>query len=299
MQTETSSNRGKISILLILLLLLGTLGILYSIWTKNRELKEESQRLLLEKEVQIQQAIGEINTFKGQNAQLDSIIKVAEEVILAKSASLDSMLAVNRVNESQLKKFKEENKQLGYYKKLYLKQIDSLIQANQVLQAENSGLKQDLGQERQNTERLRDDNANLSNKVALGSILRLKAVSLGGVRMSGTNEKSITKASKVEKLKICMTIMENGLAKKGNRIVYLRIFDPKGSLLMVDGTGSGTTTLKGQEFQYTALAPIEYNQEDTPLCIYWNKGSRFDVGTYKAEVFCDGSLIGNTTIALK
>jgi len=96
MQTETSSNRGKISILLILLLLLGTLGVLYSIWTKNRELKEESQRLLLEKEVQIQQAIGEINTFKGQNAQLDSIIKVAEEVILAKSASLDSMLAVTK-----------------------------------------------------------------------------------------------------------------------------------------------------------------------------------------------------------
>ncbi|MFZ9939303.1 MAG: hypothetical protein ACO3GN_03325 [Bacteroidia bacterium] len=299
MQTETSSNRNKLGFLLILLLLISTLVVLFNIWNKNRELKEESQKLLLEKEVQIQQAISEINSFKGQNAQLDSLIKAAEQSIIAKSASLDSMLAVNRVTESQLRKFKDENKQLGYYKRLYLKQIDSLIQANQVLVAENSGLRQDLNNERVNTERLRDDNANLSNKVALGSILRLKTVSFSGVRISGANEKLISKASKVEKLKICMTLMENALAKKGNRIIYLRIYDPKGALMMVDGTGSGTTTLQGKEFKYTALAPVDYNQEDTPLCIYWNKGGRFDTGTYKVEVFCDGSLIGNNSITLK
>ncbi|MBM3917968.1 MAG: hypothetical protein FJ344_00480 [Sphingomonadales bacterium] len=299
MQNESSSNRNKLGLVLILLLLFGSLGVLYSIWNKNRELKEESQRLLLEKEVQIQQAIGEINTFKGQNAQLDSLVKVAEESLIAKSASLDSMLAVNRITESQLKKFKEENKQLNYYKKLYLKQIDSLIQANQLLIEENNGLKQDISMERITSERLRDDNASLSNKVALGSMLRLKSVSLGGVRMSGTKEKSISKASKVEKLKICIILMENALAKKGNRVVYLRIFDPKGALMQIDGTGSGSTTLQGKEFQYTALAPVDYNQEDTPLCIYWNKGGRFVSGSYKAEVYCDGSLIGNTTLSLK
>lgn len=299
MQTETSSNRNKLGLLLVLLLLLGTLGVLYSIWNKNRELKEESQRLMLEKEVQIQKAIGEINTYKGQNAQLDSLVQVAEVALLAKSASLDSMLALQRVTESQLRKFKEENKQLAYYKKLFLKQIDSLILANQSLLNENSGLKQDISMERKNSERLRDDNASLSNKVALGSMLKLKTVGLSGVRMSGNNEKTISKASKVEKLKICMTLMENSLAQKGKRVVYLRIYDAKGALMLVDGTGSGTTTLQGKEFSYTALAPVEYNQEDTPLCIYWNKGSRFVPGTYKAEVYCDGTLIGSTSLALK
>jgi len=299
MQNESSSNRQKFGFFIVLLLLLAALGVMYSIWNNNKKLKEESQRLLLEKEAQIQQAIGEINTYKGQNAQLDSLVKVAQEDLLAKSASLDSMLAVNRLTESQLRKFKEENKQLGYYKKLYLRQIDSLIQANQVLIAENSGLKQDISTERMNSERLRDDNASLSNKVALGSLLKVKSASFSGIRTSGSNEKVITKASKVEKLKICMTIMENTLAKKGNRVVYLRIFDPKDALLLVDGTGSGSTTLQGKQFQYTALAPVEYTQEDTPLCIYWNKGGQFTPGVYKAEIYCDGSLIGKTSLSLK
>jgi hypothetical protein len=272
---------------------------MYSIWNKNKKLKAESERLLLEKEAQIQQAIGEINTYKGQNAQLDSLVKVAEDALLVKSASLDSMLAVNRLTENQIRKFKEENKQLAYYKKLYLRQIDSLIQANQMLVAENSGLKQDINTERMNSERLKDDNASLSNKVALGSILKIRSASLSGIRMSGKKEKLITKASKVEKLKVCMTLMENALAKKGNRVVYLRIFDPQGALMLVDGTGSGSTTLQGKEFQYTALAPVEYQQEDTPLCIYWNKGGNFVAGSYKAEVYCDGSLIGSTSLSLK
>jgi hypothetical protein len=299
MQNNTSGNRNKIYTLIFLLLLLGTLGVLYSIWNKNRQLKAESQKLLLEKEVQIQQAISEINLFKGQTVQLDSLVKEAEKALIAKSASLDSMLAANRLTEKQLLKFKEENKQLSYYKKLYLKQIDSLIQANQLLVAENSGLRLDISNERMVSERLRDDNASLSNKVALGSLLRLKAVSVIGVRLSGKIEKTINKATKVEKLKICMTLMENALAKKGNRTVYLRILDPKGALMSVDGTGSGTTTMAGKEFQYTALAPVQYEQTDTPLCIYWNKNGKYEAGTYKVEVYCDGAVVGTTTFALK
>ena len=132
--------------MIILLLLFA--GVLYYIWNNNRALKEESKQALLEKEVQVQQAMNEIGMFKGQNAQLDSLVAVAQQELSLKSAQLNSMLTLNRLNEKQLKKFKEENKTLLRFKDVYLRKIDSLIQANQRLLDENSGLKEELSGER-------------------------------------------------------------------------------------------------------------------------------------------------------
>ena len=132
MNETSNSKKGTIILVILLLLLCGTL---FYIWNNNRSLKEESQKALLEKEVQVQQAMNEIGMFKGQNAQLDSMVAVAQRDLSSKSSALDSLLIVSRLSEKQLKKFKEENKQLLRFKDIYLRKIDSLIQANQALLA--------------------------------------------------------------------------------------------------------------------------------------------------------------------
>jgi hypothetical protein len=296
MNETSNSKKGAIILVVLLLLLCGTL---FYIWNNNRSLKEESQKALLEKEVQVQQAMNEIGMFKGQNAQLDSMVAVAQQELSSKSAALDSLLIVSRLSEKQLKKFKEENKQLLRFKDIYLRKIDSLIQANQALLAENSGLKEELSGERATTGQLRDENANLNSKVALGSILKVRDFKMTGVRQSGKNEKTISKAKRVEKLKICLTLLENALAKSGARMVYIRIMDANGVPMFEDGTGSGSTTLNGKEFKYTAMAPVDYTQSDTPLCVYWKKSGTWAVGNYKAEVYCDGQLLGTSELSLK
>ena len=296
MKETGNSSKAPIVLVILLLLLCGTL---FFIWNNNRALKEESKKALLEKEVQIQQAMSEIGMFKGQNAQLDSMVAVAQQELSNKSAALDSLLNVSRLSERQLKKFKEENKQLLRFKDIYLRKIDSLIQANQTLLAENSGLKEELNGERATSGKLRDENANLNSKVALGSLLKVRDFKLSGVRQSGKNEKVISKAKRVEKVKICLTLLENALAKSGSRMVYIRILDANGVPMFEDGTGSGTTTLNGKEFKYTAMAPVDYKQSDTPLCVYWKKSGTWAVGNYKAEVYCDGQLLGAAELSLK
>lgn len=300
MNEEQNSKSKRLALIVVIILLILLNGVFIYVWNTNRVLKEESQKLLLQKEVEYQKAVGELNLFKGKNAQLDSLVEAANAELAAKSIQLDSLLQMNKLSAQQIERFKRENGKLNYYKKLYLEKIDSLIKANETLQVENKSLKAEIKSEQRRNEQLMDQNVNLTNKVALGAVLKVSNFSVEGIRMrSGGKEASTTKARSVEKIKACFTLGENKVANRGNKNVYLRVITPEGSSLWIEDAGSGKFMAQGQETLYTAMATIDYQQEDLPLCIYWTKGTPFAEGTYKAEVYADGMLIGETTFTLR
>jgi len=300
MNEEQNSKSKRLALIVVIILLILLNGVFIYVWNTNRVLKEESQKLLLQKEVEYQKAVGELNLFKGKNAQLDSLVEAANAELAAKSMQLDSLLQMNKLSAQQIERFKRENGKLNYYKKLYLEKIDSLIKANETLQVENKSLKAEIKTEQRRNEQLMDQNVNLTNKVALGAVLKVSNFSVEGIRMrSGGKEAATTKARSVEKIKACFTLGENKVANRGNKNVYLRVITPEGSSLWIEDAGSGKFMAQGQETLYTAMATVDYQQEDLPLCIYWTKGTPFAEGTYKAEVYADGMLIGETSFTLR
>lgn len=300
MNEEKKSNSKRVALIVVIILLILLNGVFIYVWNTNRELKEESQRLLLQKEVEYQKAVGELNLFKGKNEQLDSLVEAANAELALKSVQLDSLLQINKLSAQQIERFKRENGKLNYYKKLYLEKIDSLIKANENLQVENQSLKAEIKTEQRRNERLMDENVNLNNKVALGAVLKVANFSVEGIRMrSASKETSTTRARSVERLKACFTLGENRVANRGNKNVYLRVIAPEGVSLWIEDAGSGKFMASGQETLYTAMATVDYQQEDLPVCIYWTKGSPFTEGTYKAEIYADGILIGETNFTLR
>lgn len=300
MNEEQNSKSKRLALIVVIILLILLNGVFIYVWNTNRVLKEESQKLLLQKEVEYQKAVGELNLFKGKNAQLDSLVEAANIELAAKSSQLDSLLQINKLSAQQIERFKRENGKLNYYKKLYLEKIDSLIKANENLQVENKSLKAEIKTEQRRNEQLMDQNVNLTNKVALGAVLKVSGFIVEGIRMrSGGKEAPTTKARSVEKIKACFTLGENKVANRGNKNVYLRVITPEGSSLWIEDAGSGKFMAQGQETLYTAMATVDYQQEDLPLCIYWTKGTPFAEGTYKAEVYADGLLIGETSFTLR
>lgn len=300
MSEEKKSSSKRLILVLVILVLIILNGVFIYVWNTNRQLKEESQRLLLQKEIEYQKAIGELNLFKGKNAQLDSLVDAANVELAARSISLDSLIQKNKVTAQQLERFKRENGKLNYYKQLYLEKIDSLIKANENLQVENSQLKTEIKQEQKRTDRLIDENVKLSNKVALGAVLKVSDISVEGIRSrSGGKEVSTNRARSTEKLKACFTIGENRVANRGNKVIYLRVIGPEGVTLWIEDAGSGKFMAEGQETLYTASATIDYQQESIPICIYWTKGTPFVEGVYKAEVYADGLLIGENSFSLR
>lgn len=300
MVEEKKSNSKRLALIVVIILLILLNGVFIYVWNTNRVLKEESQRLLLQKEVEFQKAVGELNLFKGKNAQLDSLVEAANLELASKSASLDSLLQINKLSAQQIERFKRENGKLNYYKKLYLEKIDSLIKANEYLQVENRSLKAEIKSEQRRSEQLVDQNVLLSNKVALGAVLKVSNLAVEGIRLrSGGKEVATTRARSVEKIKACFSLGENKVANRGNKNIYLRVISPEGSSLWIEDAGSGKFMAEGQETLYTAMATVDYQQEELPICIYWTKGTPFTEGTYKAEVYADGLLIGETTFNLR
>jgi hypothetical protein len=300
MTDEKKPNSKRLALIIVIILLILLNGVFIYVWNTNRVLKEESQRLLLQKEVEFQKAVGELNLFKGKNAQLDSLVEAANQELASKSASLDSLLQINKLSAQQIERFKRENGKLNYYKKIYLEKIDSLIKANEYLQVENQSLKAVIKSEQRKTEQLTDQNVMLTNKVALGAVLKVSNLAVEGIRMrSGGKEVSTTRARNVEKIKACFTLGENRVANRGNKNIYLRVISPEGSSLWIEDAGSGKFMAEGQETLYTAKATVDYQQEELPICIYWTKGTPFTEGTYKAEVYADGILIGETSFELR
>ena len=110
-------------------------------------------------------------------------------------------------------------------------------------------------------------------------------------------EKVVNKASRTVKLKVCMTLMANPIAKSGSCLVYLRIFAPDG-VLLADPEG-GIFTLNGETVAYSAVREVEYANADLDLCVFYGEKGTYAKGNYKVEAYIHGSLAGTGEAVLR
>ncbi|MEI7977351.1 MAG: hypothetical protein WCI53_00765 [Bacteroidota bacterium] len=242
----------------------------------------------------------ELESYKGQNASLDSLVSQKDGELKLISDRIKRLLAQDRVSKVELDKALEEIEQLRYYKQKYLTQIDSLSTQVVLLNRENVQLKGNIDNQKRNNENLSLENAGLKNKVAIGAKLNTSALTILGIKMrSNGKEKETMKAKQVEKLKLTFKVAENFVAEKGEKEIYLKITSQDGTTLYNQATGTATFKFQGDESLYTQKKVIDFNQEAQDVTIYWSKGTEFALGKYKAEIFADGFRIGAVDFELK
>jgi hypothetical protein len=242
----------------------------------------------------------ELESYKGQNASLDSLVSQKDGELKLISDRVKRLLAQDRVSKVELDKALEEIEQLRYYKQKYLTQIDSLSTQVVLLNRENVQLKGNIDNQKRNNENLSLENAGLKNKVAIGAKLNTSALTILGIKMrSNGKEKETMKAKQVEKLKLTFKVAENFVAEKGEKEIYLKITSQDGTTLYNQATGTATFKFQGDESLYTQKKVIDFNQEAQDVTIYWSKGTEFALGKYKAEIFADGFRIGAVDFELK
>ncbi len=242
----------------------------------------------------------ELESYKGQNASLDSLVSQKDGELKLISDRIKRLLAQDRVSKVELDKALEEIEQLRYYKQKYLTQIDSLSTQVVLLNRENVQLKGNIDNQKRNNENLSLENAGLKNKVAIGAKLNTSALTILGIKMrSNGKEKETMKAKQVEKLKLTFKVAENFVSVKGEKEIYLKITSQDGTTLYNQATGTATFKFQGDESLYTQKKVIDFNQEAQDVTIYWSKGTEFALGKYKAEIFADGFRIGAVDFELK
>lgn len=287
-----STSKVLIGVIVALFVAIVVLGIMYMNQTNQSE--STQAQLTQEKdsiEANLMKMAGEYKNLKTSNDTINTQLQGERSKV---ESLLSEMRRVKSVSYAQIKQYQGELGTLRAIMRSYITQIDSLNTLNQALIAENIDVKKSYSSEKVKNQQLSEQNASLNTQVAKGAIIKARGTKAEPINARG---KEMTRASRVEKVKVCFTIVENSIAKSGIKVVYLRITSPEGYLLaqsQADVFNAG-----GENLVYSAKREVDYQNQDVDLCIFYDTKGELKPGTYSAAVFLEGSQIGSTQFILK
>jgi predicted nuclease with TOPRIM domain len=301
-EQEKDQDSKKVIVIIVITILLGVNALLlWQFFDKKTHLEQVSRELdvtMAEKEslsAELQRVKTEYEKLNQENASLQNQLSAKDEEIRLKIAQIQKL--INSGDATQLKKAKEELTALKALNQVYIVQIDSLKIANKQLVDENVSLNQNLSTANVKVTSLTQENSLLANKVAIASVLKTANLRALGVRYKGSGkETETTKAKSTDRIKTCFTISENLVVEKGPKDIFVRVLSPDGAVM---STSSETFIFNGQATLYTTKESIMYENRDTDLCVYWEKGNTYNSGKYTIELYCEGNQIGVATLVLK
>ena len=230
-----------------------------------------------------------------ENSGLQNQLSAKDEEIKQKIADIQKL--INSGDATQLKKAKEELALLKALNQTYTDQMDSLRATNKLLSDQNLNLTDSLSTTTNKVSSLTQENSVLSGKVAIASALKTINTKAIGVRYKSSGKESESgRAKSINKIKTCFTILENLVTDKGPKDIFVRVLSPDGAVM---STSAQTFDVNGQPTLYTTKESIMYENRNTDLCVYWDKGSQYSPGKYTIELYCEGNPIGSTSLILK
>ena len=197
-------------------------------------------------------------------------------------------------NKAMLRKYEKELGTLRSIMRNYIKQIDSLNTLNITLRAEAAEAKQQARESKDRYENLKSTTEELGKQVELGSIVKGRGLVMTGVTESG---KETDRSSRTAKLKACLNLVENSIAKKGPRRVYLRIKGPDGILMTTEQ--QHLFTFEGEQMIYSESREVDYQGSEVEVCIYFDPGQKLTKGVYTVEAYTDEAKLASTDMLLR
>ena len=293
---EQNKGSGKVWMILFILSLLFNI---YQ-WRNTSNTVTEYQVItdsLVTARVDVEKELGEtyaeLSQYKGINAELDSLLAEANAKVEASSKRIDQLIRQEKNSGKLNDKLKQELAELRKLKDEYLAKIDELLLANQKLTQENQNL----------TGTVANLTKNLETTVGTASVLKSEYFKVAAYKRRGSDKYvSTAMAKRANKLDVCFDVMDNKIARAGEKKVYLRITEPGGKVLGDRSSGSASFKMagSGEDVMYTASSAINYDNAKQNVCMSYEEPERvFAAGTYLIEVYVDGVLSGASSYVLR
>ena len=280
-----------------LILILG--AFIYMQFSKISETENQLVELTQVMEFEKQQSIEEYEKLAMEYEEFyietsnDSLLKLFDEEKQKVQQLLQELKTVKATNARRIKELQKELGTVRGVLKSYIYKVDSLNTVNDNLKKENVKVKKQI-QEANEVARLLEEKTNeLDAKINLASILEADEISIKTLNKKGKVTRSLKKITNIE---ICFQVLRNITAERGYKTIYIRIADANGEVLTVSGN---TFEFEGKQLIYSAKKDIEYNGENTPVCMYYKIIDPLQTGSYSIAIFADGNLIGTTGFVLK
>ncbi len=234
------------------------------------------------------------NDFNTLNSDYESINHQLDTSREQVAMLIEKLSKTEATNRAKIRQYEKELGTLRTIMKGYIVQIDSLNTLNKKLTADAAAARREAAESRRVNEELTQQVESLSSQVSAGKVLKARAISLTA---HYSNDKAGDRHSRVRYMVANLSLVENSLADQGPVVVYVRVKDPEGVLLM--NNQSVEFTVNGETLQATASREVDYAGMEMDLSVYINDTGEFVKGVYTLEVYTTQSLLGRAECMLR
>lgn len=263
---------------------------------KEQEVAEVAEMMVFEKE-QVEREFQDLTTeFDGYtvNIKNDSLFKLLDDQKTKVTQLLEELRVTKATNARRIAELRKELATVRSVMIRYVNQIDSLNAENKVLKTENTEVKRKYTEASQTAEKLAKDKESLNEVVTRASKLDMTSFSM--LTLNSKNRKT-TWFSQIANLQFNYTIAKNITAQTGQKTLYLRLTRPDDEVM--SKSSANLFQFENKKILFSAKKDFEYTGDAISDVIYWKVEEILQQGTYRAEFFVDGSMIGSYTFVIK
>lgn len=289
-------NKKNLLIIAIAAMVIALIGLTFLLFTEKKNSRELLEEFALEKE----ELENEYTHFAQQYDELkitvtnDSLSTLLEQEQVKTQRLLEELRTVKSSNAAEIRRLKKELATLRKVMVNYINQIDSLNKVNTQQKQVIAEVTRKYNAASSQVSTLSEEKKNLTKKVALAA--QLDATNIW-IEPKNKRDRKAKKAKDVEKFTIGFTIVKNISADTGERTLYINIYKPNNDVLCK--STNNTFDYENRSLPYSIKKYIEYNGEEQSVTVYWNVDEYLSAGTYRVDIFTEGTLIGSQRFELE
>lgn len=268
------------------------LGVLIYIWIDRKALIDD---LTIEKD-QLTEQLGELQVdYQNLSSNNDSLnVELAREREKVEQL-IERVKKTEATNRAKIRQYEKELGTLRSIMKHYIVQIDSLNTLNIKLRKDAQLAREQAKKSQAKYEELSKTTDVYAKQIEKGAVVKGRGVVMTAINSSN---KETDRSSRVEKLKTCLNLVENALAEKGPRKVYIRVKGPDG--ILMTGGQQLIFEVAGEQMIYSASREVDYQGTEVEICIYFDNGSQpFVKGVYTVDAYTEEGKLGSADLLLK
>ena len=289
-------NKKSLLIIAVSVLVIALIGITYLLFTEKQSNRELIEEFALEKE----DLENEYTRFAQQYDELkltvsnDSLSILLEQEQIKTQRLLEELRTVKSSNATEIRRLKKELASLRKIMIGYINQIDSLNKLTNQQKQVIAEVTQKYNAASRQISNLSEDKKNLNKKVTLAA--QLDATNIW-IEPKNKRDKKVKKVKDIVKFAIGFTIVKNITAETGERTLYVNIYKPNNEVLTKNA--ANTFEYENRSLPYSIKKYIEYNGEEQSITVFWNVEEYLSAGTYRVDIFADGTMIGSQRFELE
>ena len=292
---ENKKSNSKVIVIVLAVLLLGAIAYTFYNNSEHKKLTDAIEEEKLEIEGNLDSMIVKYEEAIGQNTAMSSELALERDRIIGLRDSVKDLKATNysliRRYRRQISKLEETNKRLFFM-------TDSLTSVNKLLTIDLGTANDKFSNQLAQNDTLTLENSQLSEKVAIGSVLKVNSAKVIAMRERSNGKLVETSRSRnTDAFRFSFTIDKNEIAEQGERALYIQLLDTKGNTLVSKGE---FMLSDGTSVNYSDATTVNYlNETVDVISLMEVDRDAIDKGLYTVNIYMENKLIGATQITLK